>query len=132
PGRQAGQPATPARGGTGERPAVRPPALGGVGRGDYLPQHGRPHRTPTGTRPTVPEPCASCRPCPVEVIEMAKTLIDIDDELLRQAQRILGASTKKATVNAALREVVRRDAAARFLESARGGVFGEPQAGQPW
>jgi Arc/MetJ family transcription regulator len=54
---------------------------------------------------------------------VTKTLIDVDDELLRQAQRILGTETKRATVNRALREVVRREAAARFLALAAGGVF---------
>ena len=62
---------------------------------------------------------------------MAKTLIDLDDELLRQARRILGAKTKKETVNMALREVVRREAAVRFLDSARSGVFGAPDGGEP-
>jgi Arc/MetJ family transcription regulator len=54
---------------------------------------------------------------------MSKTLVDIDADLLKQAQHILGVSTKKAAVNAALREVVRRDAAARFLELASAGIF---------
>jgi Arc/MetJ family transcription regulator len=54
---------------------------------------------------------------------VTKTLIDVDDELLRQAQRILGTVTKKDTVNAALREIVRRDAAAQFVALARGGLF---------
>jgi Arc/MetJ family transcription regulator len=54
---------------------------------------------------------------------MAKTLIDIDDNLLRAAQHILGVHTKKDAVNGALREVVRQDAAARFLELASSGVF---------
>ena len=61
---------------------------------------------------------------------MVKTLIDVDEELLRQAQRILGTDTKKNTVNQALREVVRREAAARFLDSARAGVFGKPEDGR--
>ena len=56
---------------------------------------------------------------------MAKTLIDVDDELLTEARRILGVSTKKDAVNGALRELVRRDAAARFLERARDGIFGD-------
>ena len=34
-----------------------------------------------------------------------KTLIEIDDEYLAAAQRVLGTATKKNTVNAALREV---------------------------
>ncbi len=54
---------------------------------------------------------------------MAKTLIDIDPELLERAQQVLGTGTKKDTVNVALREVVRRWAAREFGELARGGVF---------
>jgi Arc/MetJ family transcription regulator len=54
---------------------------------------------------------------------VAKTLIDVDEDLMVAAQRILGATTKKETVNLALREVVRREAAVRFLQLARGGVF---------
>ena len=37
---------------------------------------------------------------------VAKTLIDIDDALLEAARDVLGTSTKKDTVNTALREVV--------------------------
>jgi Arc/MetJ family transcription regulator len=54
---------------------------------------------------------------------MAKTLIDIDAELLEQARRILGTDTKKDTVNSALREVVRRWSIAEFGTLARSGVF---------
>lgn len=50
---------------------------------------------------------------------MSKKLIDIDDELLEEAKRLLGASTYRETVNAGLREIVARDARereiARFL-----------------
>lgn len=46
---------------------------------------------------------------------MPKTLIDVDNELLYRARDILGLTTKKDTVNAALREVVRRDAADVFV-----------------
>jgi Arc/MetJ family transcription regulator len=60
---------------------------------------------------------------------MTKTLIDVDQDLLIQAQQILDTTTKKATVNGALREIVRRDAAARFLDRARAGIFTSP-AGQ--
>jgi Arc/MetJ family transcription regulator len=52
-----------------------------------------------------------------------KTLVDIDIELLDRAREILGTTTKKATVNVALREVVRRDAAEAFLRLAQGGAF---------
>jgi len=55
---------------------------------------------------------------------MTKTLIDVDDVLLRQAQQILGTPTKKETVNSALREVVRRAAAADLMVMARDGIFG--------
>ena len=37
-----------------------------------------------------------------------RTNIDIDDKLLADAQRIAGTSTKKATVEIALSELVRR------------------------
>ncbi len=48
---------------------------------------------------------------------MAKTLIDIDDDLLEAAREALGTTTKKDTVNAALREVIAtRDRAAAVDE----------------
>ncbi len=56
---------------------------------------------------------------------MAKTLIDLDDELLAQARQILGTDTKKATINGALREIVRQWAVVEFGVLARGGVFDE-------
>ncbi len=45
---------------------------------------------------------------------MARTVIDLDDEALTEAARYLGTSTKRDTVNAALREIIdrRRRAAA--------------------
>jgi Arc/MetJ family transcription regulator len=52
-----------------------------------------------------------------------KTLIDLDEDLLDRARQILGTSTKKATVNDALREIVRRDAAEAFVRLAQDGVF---------
>ena len=61
---------------------------------------------------------------------MAKTLVDIDDVLLTEAQRILGTTTKKNTVNGALREIVRRHAAVQFMALARDGIFNTP-AGTP-
>jgi Arc/MetJ family transcription regulator len=54
---------------------------------------------------------------------VSKTLIDIDDDLLTRSQQILGTTTKKDTVNAALRAVVRRRAAEEFVGLARSGVF---------
>lgn len=52
------------------------------------------------------------------VIGMAttRTLVDIDDDLLARASAILGTSTKKATVNAALEDVVKRRLREQFLE----------------
>lgn len=37
---------------------------------------------------------------------MARTVIDLDDELVASVAKELGTSTKKDTVNAALREVI--------------------------
>lgn len=54
---------------------------------------------------------------------MSKTLIDIDDELLAKSQEILGTTTKKDTVNQALRALVRAAAVQDFLEMAREGAF---------
>lgn len=58
---------------------------------------------------------------------MSRTVIDLDDELLADVSKALGTSTKKETVNAALREVreYRRRALAltRLRESAGEGAF---------
>jgi Arc/MetJ family transcription regulator len=40
---------------------------------------------------------------------MGKRLVDIDDRLLEQARKILGAATMKDTVNRSLAEVVKAD-----------------------
>ena len=48
-----------------------------------------------------------------------------------RARLILGTTTKKDTINGALREVVRRDAAAAFLTRARDGVFGALTGHEP-
>lgn len=45
-----------------------------------------------------------------------RTNIVIDDELLAEAQRLSGASTKRATVEFALQELVRRGARKRVLD----------------
>jgi Arc/MetJ family transcription regulator len=47
---------------------------------------------------------------------MAKTLIDIDEQYLAAAQRELGTTTKKDTVNTALREVAALAARRRDLQ----------------
>ncbi|MEU4648787.1 type II toxin-antitoxin system VapB family antitoxin [Nocardia fluminea] len=48
---------------------------------------------------------------------MSKLLIDVDDEALAEAQQLLGTSTKKETVNAALAEVAKRLKRVRALNS---------------
>jgi Arc/MetJ family transcription regulator len=58
---------------------------------------------------------------------MAKTLIDIDEQLLADAAVAFGTKTKKDTVNAALREGVERKrravALARLAAKAEAGAF---------
>ncbi len=53
---------------------------------------------------------------------MAKTLVDVDEEVLQRAQEALGTTTKKDTINQALAEVVaeREQRAALRREVARG------------
>jgi Arc/MetJ family transcription regulator len=62
------------------------------------------------------------------VVDMTKRLVDIEDETLEAAQRVLGTSTIKDTVNTALRESVRAaerrqhvdvEALKRFAEAAK-------------
>jgi Arc/MetJ family transcription regulator len=50
---------------------------------------------------------------------MARTVIDIDDEMLARAQRALGTTTKRDTVNAALAYAAASDAErrGRLMES---------------
>lgn len=50
-----------------------------------------------------------------EVVSVTVTQIDLDDEALVEAMRLMGAATKKETVNAALRDYVAR---IRRLEAA--------------
>ncbi|MGQ0778882.1 MAG: type II toxin-antitoxin system VapB family antitoxin [Pseudonocardiales bacterium] len=45
-----------------------------------------------------------------------RTNIDIDDALLAEAAEIAGTTTKKSTVEAALRELIRRHNVRRVLE----------------
>jgi Arc/MetJ family transcription regulator len=48
--------------------------------------------------------------------DMSLTQVDIDDEALREAMRLSGASTKKETVNLALREYAARHRRIAALE----------------
>ncbi|WP_052869594.1 type II toxin-antitoxin system VapB family antitoxin [Streptomyces niger] len=50
---------------------------------------------------------------------MSRTVIDVDDEALEAAAKELGTTTKRDTVNAALREVTDRYRRLRSLENAR-------------
>ncbi len=50
---------------------------------------------------------------------MTKTLIDVDDAALHQAQHELGTTTKRDTVNAALAQVVALAARRRDIERLR-------------
>jgi len=40
---------------------------------------------------------------------MAKTTVVIDDELLREAMKVIGARTKKQAISAGLRELIRKE-----------------------
>ncbi|MFJ3217096.1 type II toxin-antitoxin system VapB family antitoxin [Kitasatospora sp. NPDC086801] len=46
---------------------------------------------------------------------MARTVIDVNDELLAEAAEILGTTTKVATVNAALQDLVKRRKREAFM-----------------
>ncbi len=47
---------------------------------------------------------------------MARTVIDVDDEALEAAAKELGTTTKRDTINTALREVVERNRRLRALQ----------------
>jgi Arc/MetJ family transcription regulator len=54
---------------------------------------------------------------------MAMTSVDVDLDILEQAGEILGTRTKRDTINAALREIVRRRAGDRLIDFLSGGGF---------
>jgi Arc/MetJ family transcription regulator len=60
---------------------------------------------------------------------MSVTQVDLDDEALNEAMRLLGTKTKKETINMALREVVQRtrrvEAAQKLFEMGQRGDFDE-------
>jgi Arc/MetJ family transcription regulator len=56
---------------------------------------------------------------------MTKTLIDIDEDLLGEAQAILGTKTKKDTVTAALREAIVAAARRREIEYIENGGYAD-------
>lgn len=47
---------------------------------------------------------------------MSRTVVDIDDEALASAQRVLGTGTKRDTVNAALRRIAHEARVAEEFE----------------
>lgn len=55
---------------------------------------------------------------------MSVTQVDLDDEALAEAMRLMGASTKKETVNGALRDYVAHQAAGGCREAGRAGRAG--------
>jgi Arc/MetJ family transcription regulator len=63
---------------------------------------------------------------------MTVTQVDIDDSILAAAMRLMGTTTKKDTVNGALREYVQRlerlKAAERLAERGARGEFDEAAA----
>ncbi|MEK8142580.1 type II toxin-antitoxin system VapB family antitoxin [Streptomyces sp. M10(2022)] len=57
---------------------------------------------------------------------MSKLLLEVDDDALAQAAELLGTSTKKDTVNTALKEVIaRRSRAIALAELREMGALGE-------
>ncbi len=57
------------------------------------------------------------------VARVATTQVDLDQGLLKQAARILGTATKKATVNEALRRVVQEDLRRRHVDELASGAL---------
>ncbi len=49
---------------------------------------------------------------------MPRMMVELDDRLLAEAQRVTGARTKRATIEAALEELVRRRKAAELAKLA--------------
>lgn len=52
-----------------------------------------------------------------EEADVARTVIDLDEELLAEAMQELGTKTKVATVNAALLEVVKKARRQEFFDA---------------
>ncbi|MFF3856535.1 type II toxin-antitoxin system VapB family antitoxin [Micromonospora sp. NPDC002575] len=60
---------------------------------------------------------------------MSRTILDVDDELLSEAAKIFGTTTKKATVNAALKAAVDREKRREFADWLKSG--GLPDLTEP-
>ncbi|GHE58833.1 type II toxin-antitoxin system VapB family antitoxin [Streptomyces vinaceus] len=54
---------------------------------------------------------------------MARTVIDLDEDLLAEAQRLFGTTTKVATVNAALLEAVKLARRIELADAIANGEF---------
>jgi Arc/MetJ family transcription regulator len=54
-----------------------------------------------------------------EEVILSRTVIDLDDEALEAAAKELGTTTKRDTINTALREITARYRRLRALEDAR-------------
>jgi Arc/MetJ family transcription regulator len=54
---------------------------------------------------------------------MPTTQLELDQNLLRQAAKILGTTTKRATVNEALRRVVEEDLRRQHVDELAGGAL---------
>jgi Arc/MetJ family transcription regulator len=66
---------------------------------------------------------------------MSRTILDVDDELLAEAAKIFGTSTKRATVNAALQAAVNREKRRAFADWLKAGglpdLTGSTAASEP-
>lgn len=66
---------------------------------------------------------------------MSRTILDVDDTLLAAAANIFGTTTKRATVNAALEAVVKREQRREFADWLKEGglpdLTGPTQATRP-
>lgn len=56
-------------------------------------------------------------------VAVTKKLIDIDDALLAEARKILGASSQRETVTLALDEIVRRSRRREYVELLTSGHY---------
>jgi Arc/MetJ family transcription regulator len=52
---------------------------------------------------------------------MARTMIDLDDEMVEQAKEIYGTKTKAAAVRAALEDAVKRHLRQQFIDAIKSG-----------
>ncbi|MER5224155.1 MULTISPECIES: type II toxin-antitoxin system VapB family antitoxin [Streptomyces] len=52
---------------------------------------------------------------------MARTMIDLDDEMVAQAKEIYGTKTKAAAVRAAVEDAVKRHLRQQFIDAVKSG-----------